>query len=211
MTEGPGPGGRGRDGAPSPTRERILGAAVQVVAESGWSGTTVGGVAAAAGVSRQTVYNELGSKRGLAQALVQRELARFLDVVEGAFSRHPHDAVAAVRAAVRDVLGRAEDHPLVRSIVDPDAGADADLLPLLTTRAEPLQATATTLVADQLAAYETPLSRRELLILAEVLVRVVLSHLVRPSGSASEVAGDLARLMGRLLSAEPAPTGRGVS
>ena len=33
------------------------------------------------GVSRQTVYNEFGTKHGLAQQLALRELQRFLDVV----------------------------------------------------------------------------------------------------------------------------------
>ncbi|MGQ5228634.1 helix-turn-helix domain-containing protein, partial [Streptomyces sp. yara] len=38
-----------------------------------WSAVRMVDVAAAAGVSRQTLYNEFGSKDGLARALVRRE------------------------------------------------------------------------------------------------------------------------------------------
>ena len=44
-------------------------------------------VAAAAGVSRQTLYNEFGSKDGLARALVRREADGYLAGVERALPR----------------------------------------------------------------------------------------------------------------------------
>lgn len=48
--------------------------------------------ASAAGVSRQTLYNEFGTRDELGQALVIRESDRFLDAVEEAID-------AAARAA----------------------------------------------------------------------------------------------------------------
>ena len=51
----------------SPLRTRILDAAIEVVAESGWSGVTMIAVGERAGVSRQSVYNEIGSKPQLGQ------------------------------------------------------------------------------------------------------------------------------------------------
>jgi AcrR family transcriptional regulator len=68
-------------------------------------------VAAAARVSRQTLYNEFGSKDGLARALVRRETDAYLAGVERALAsgRSPVDRLAAaaewtVRAARGNVL-----------------------------------------------------------------------------------------------------------
>jgi AcrR family transcriptional regulator len=51
---------------PTTTRERIVAAAVEMTTSSGWAAVTMGRLADAAGVSRQTVYNEVGSKPALA-------------------------------------------------------------------------------------------------------------------------------------------------
>src|SRR5690606_13349312 len=54
-------------------RESLLDAAYAALARRPWSAVRMVDVAAAAGVSRQTLYNEFGSKDGLARALVRRE------------------------------------------------------------------------------------------------------------------------------------------
>ncbi len=112
-------------------RRRIIEVAAEQTARSGWSSVTMSALADSVGVSRQTVYNEVGSKPALAQAMVLHELADFLAVVDRAFDAHPTDAVAAIRQAVQGILETAQAHPLVRAIL---AGADSDLLPLLTSR-----------------------------------------------------------------------------
>ncbi|MBT2527578.1 TetR/AcrR family transcriptional regulator [Streptomyces sp. ISL-99] len=63
-------------------REALLDAALTALAPRPWSGVRMVGVAAAAGVSRQTLYNEFGSKDGLARALVRREAGGYLAGVE---------------------------------------------------------------------------------------------------------------------------------
>ena len=99
------------------TRERIVEAAVVMTTETGWSGVTMGALAQRVGVSRQTVYNELGSKEGLAEAVILRELDRFLAVVSDAFDRHPDDLVDAIRAATCGVLEHAQDNRLLHAVV----------------------------------------------------------------------------------------------
>ena len=94
------------------------------------------------GVSRQTVYNEVGSKQGLAEAMILRELARFLGVVSVAFDEHPDDLVDAIRAASYGVLELAQDNKLLHAVVSATHGADTELLPLLTTHSESLLAAA---------------------------------------------------------------------
>ena len=47
------------------TRKRIVDAAAELFAERGYTGTTVDAVAAAAGVSRKTVFDSIGGKARL--------------------------------------------------------------------------------------------------------------------------------------------------
>lgn len=59
-------------------RESLLDAAYTALARRAWSAVRMVDVAAVAGVSRQTLYNEFGSKEGLARALVRREADAYL-------------------------------------------------------------------------------------------------------------------------------------
>src|SRR4051794_33776613 len=81
-------------------REALLDAAYSALAGRPWSGVRMVDVAAAAGVSRQTLYNEFGSKDGLGRALVRREADAYLAGVDSALaaprSADPGDALAAV-------------------------------------------------------------------------------------------------------------------
>ncbi|TDC43122.1 TetR/AcrR family transcriptional regulator, partial [Micromonospora sp. KC207] len=64
--------GEVRDAARQRLRDSIVDAARRQTIAGGWDGVRMGGVAAAAGVSRQTVYNEFGTKAGLAEELAKR-------------------------------------------------------------------------------------------------------------------------------------------
>jgi AcrR family transcriptional regulator len=50
------------------TRDDVLRAAIASFTEHGWAGTTLGAVAAAAGVAVETIYSGFGSKKGLLRA-----------------------------------------------------------------------------------------------------------------------------------------------
>ena len=123
-------------------RERVIDAAVALTTESGWAAGHDGPARRRVGVSRQTVYNEIGSKPRLAEAMILRELERFLGLVDRRLRRPPDDLVAAIRGACRGVLEAAQDNLLLKAVVSATHGADTELLPLLTTHAEPLLATA---------------------------------------------------------------------
>ena len=60
----------------APVAERVLDATASITVEHGWAAVTMAKVAAMAGVSRQTVYNEYGAKPALGLAMVLRELER---------------------------------------------------------------------------------------------------------------------------------------
>lgn len=180
-------------------RERVVDAAVRLTAEVGWSQVTMARIADRVGVSRQTVYNEVGTKPGLAEAMILRELDRFLGLVSVAFDDHPSDLVAAIRAASEQVLLNAEDNRLLHAVVSATHGADTELLPLLTTHAESLLAVAKTVVAARLAPYAVQLAPERLEAAIDMVVRVVLSHVMQPSGTPAQTAADIAWIAERVL------------
>ncbi len=182
-----------------PLRARIIAAAVQMTSEVGWSGVTMAGVAGSVGVSRQTVYNEVGGKGDLAEAVILGELERFLGVVTGAFDAHPDDLLAAMRGAVRGVLELAQDNPLLHAVVSATHGADTDLLPLLTTHSGSLLSTAKGVLAERVAPYDIGLDGERLDIVIDMVVRVVMSHVMQPSAAPARTADDLAWVAARLL------------
>lgn len=184
--------------AQAPTGERILAAAAEMTAEVGWSGVTMAALAERVGVSRQTVYNEWGSRDRLAEAMVLRELGAFLDEVDAGFDSYPDDLEAAVAEAIARVLGLARVNPLLRAIVTATHGAETELVPLLTTRADVVIAVASERVRDRLTFY-TGVDRKALSVTCDILVRTVLSHVMQPTagtdGLARQLAGAVATLV----------------
>ncbi|MDO9357295.1 MAG: hypothetical protein Q7T55_26595, partial [Solirubrobacteraceae bacterium] len=150
--------------------------------------------------SRQTVYNEIGTKPGLAESMIQRELQRFLAIVQRAFDSHPDDMVAAIGAASRGCLENAQDNPLLHAVVSATHGADTELLPLLTTHAESLLVVAKGVIAERVVPYGLTLEARRLDAAIDLVVRLVLSHVMQPSASPAETADDIAWIAARVLS-----------
>ncbi len=137
------------------------------------------------GVSRQTVYNEIGTKPALAEAMI---LVRARPVPRGR-RRPPSTGIPTTSprrsaAAAGGVLELAQDNRLLHAVVSATHGADTELLPLLTTHAESLLAAAKLVVAERVRAVRrrrwTP-TRLEAAI--DMVVRVVLSHVMQPSGT----------------------------
>ncbi len=180
-------------------RARIVEAAVVLTSEVGWSHVTMGRLADQVGVSRQTVYNEVGTKPLLAEAMILLELDRFLGVVTVAFDEHPDDLVAAIRAASSGVLELAQDNRLLHAVVSATHGADTELLPLLTTHAESLLAAAKVVVGERLTPYDVKLAGDRLEAAIDMVVRVVLSHVMQPSAAPAATAADIAWIAGRVL------------
>ena len=182
-----------------PLRERIVEAAVALTSEVGWSRVTMGSLADHVGVSRQTVYNEIGTKPALAEAMILHELARFLGVVTVAFDAHPEHLVEAIEAATRGVLELAQDNQLLHAVVSATHGADTELLPLLTTHAESLLVAAKTVIGERLTPYDVTPAGSHLDGAIDMVVRVVLSHVMQPSGSPADTAAELAWISARVL------------
>ncbi|ANB08457.1 TetR family transcriptional regulator [Streptomyces ambofaciens] len=98
-------------------RESLLDAAYTALARRPWAAVRMVDVAAAAGVSRQTLYNEFGSKDGLARALVRREADGYLAGVDRALSDGPGDPRERLAATAEWTTSAARENVLVRAML----------------------------------------------------------------------------------------------
>jgi AcrR family transcriptional regulator len=179
-------------------REAIVDAARAAAVSQGWAAVKMADVADAVGVSRQTVYNEFGTKAGVAEALTAREVSRFVDAVRAELVAHGGDIRAAGEAAILRTLTEAADNPLVKAILTGTEGDDG-LLPYLTTRSELVLTTASAVVRDWASAHVPAAGEHTVAAAAESIVRLVLSHVVLPSAPAEQTAAVLADTLVRLL------------
>jgi AcrR family transcriptional regulator len=180
-------------------RERLLAAAARFTSENGWGELTMAKLADLVGVSRQTVYNELGGKPQLAEAMVLRELELFLEVVDSAFQDNPEDLVRAIETAAFRVLDMARTDPLLHAILSSSQGADSELLPLLTTNSEPLLGAAGQMIRAHVASYDVGIEEHRVDVLIDMVVRLVLSHVMQPTASPAETAETIAWIADRVL------------
>jgi AcrR family transcriptional regulator len=180
-------------------RERLINEAAELTRAGGWQSITMAKLADRVGVSRQTVYNEIGSKQQLAEAMVMHELEVFLRGVDSAFAAHPDDLVAAIREAALEVLNTARTNPLLHAVLSASHGAESSLLPLLTTQAEPIIDAAGVLIRGHLEAYDVPLTEDRVSALVDMVIRVLLSHVTAPGGSPEKTADELAFIAQKVL------------
>ncbi|MGP4025582.1 TetR family transcriptional regulator [Actinomadura sp. 3N407] len=177
-------------------RESLLDAAADLLVERGYRGVRMRDVAAAAGVSRQTVYNEFGDKWGLAQAVVIRDNERYLDGIDAVLSEHD-DLYSAVTAAVMFTLEMSADDQLKKAVLT-GAGGD-EMLPLLTTQAEPVLFTASARIAEHALRQWPDLDQDALTEIADAAVRLTMSHIMLPSGPPERLAHFVARMVTRYV------------
>ena len=183
------------------TRDALLDAAYDVVVAGEWQSARMVDVANAAGVSRQTLYNEFGSKDALAEALALREAQRFLDGGNATLEEiQPTAPADAVRAATEYTLREAANNPLLKAVLTDDT---SELLPFLTTRSDQILAAARRQFEDFWHTHWPELPTDDVELAAELLPRLTMSYLFLPSdgpdASAEAIAARLAQLVDRIL------------
>jgi AcrR family transcriptional regulator len=183
------------------TRDALLDAAYDVVVAGGWKSARMLDVAAVAGVSRQTLYNEFGSKDAFAQALAMREAQRFIDGTNRFLDdMNPAAPVEAVAAATEWTIREASNNPLLKAVLTDDA---SELLPFLTTRGEAIIAAARSNIETYWRAQWPEIDPQDVTLAAETVARLTISYLVLPSdgpdGSAEAIAARLSKIVERLL------------
>lgn len=175
-------------------RETLLDAAHDELKQRAWAEITMSDIARAAGVSRQTLYKEFGSRETFALAFVIREGDRLLLAVEQAVTANLEDAPAALAAAFEAFLASAAENPLVRTIVF-DGGAE-DFLPLVTTQGKPVVERAAERLAEIMLGGWPHVERAQAQQLAECLVRLAISYAALPDGAPAQTAASVMAMLG---------------
>jgi len=187
-------------------RDTLFGAARDELQRRTWSEITMSDVAKAAGVSRQTLYNEFGSRDEFAQAFVIHEGERFLDGVDAAVREHLDDPHAAVNAALETFLRSAGEDPLVRILLSDDG--TGGMLPLVTTQGMPVVQWATARLATTIQEGWPEAPPEKAALLAESLVRLAISYITAPGDTPQKTAAKAGDLLGpfidRALGSDPA-------
>jgi AcrR family transcriptional regulator len=172
-------------------RDRLLDAAEAAFADDGWRKLTMAKVADRAGVSRQTVYNEFGTKHALAEHLVLRELEAFLDVVAQRFTAESEFG-AAISAAVDGALVTARKNALLRAVLESSHSGDTELLPIILQSRDLVDRATEFLFELVRAGYPGfPLGDDRLMVALESVVRLILSHISSPTHPDEQTVADI--------------------
>ena len=162
------------------TSERILNAAVSQAEEFGVRRLTIGDVAERVGVSRVTVYKYFPGKDRLVEAVLLREMRRFLRDVDKAVA--PYDTLEdrLVEGFVF-ALGWLRRHRLLNRLLRTDPEL---IVPNLTVGAAPVLAAGREFIAGfarrEADEGNLPLSDDQIEGVSELLARAVLSFLLTP-------------------------------
>jgi AcrR family transcriptional regulator len=174
-------------------RDSVLDAMRDLLLTRDWSAITLSDVARAAGISRQTIYNEFGSRQGLAQGYALRLADRLVDAIHAALDANVGNFFEAFLAGFRSFFAQSASDPLVISLLS--GVAKPDLLQLITTDSAPIITRASARLSSALTTTWVATSDEDAGVLARAIVRLALSYVSMPPEADHDVARDLARLM----------------
>ncbi|MCE5290473.1 MAG: TetR family transcriptional regulator [Nocardiaceae bacterium] len=184
-------------------REEVLRAARKLTIEKGWDRVRMSEVAELVGVSRPTLYKEFTDKQGLGDALVVAEGKRFLEGIHAVLAEHTGDVGAGITAAVEFTLKEAEASPLLKAVLTSNQSTSGreeatGVLPLLSTSASLLELSSAVLVT-WFGEHFTDLDSDDVEEVADVLVRLTVSHLVLPAADVGTTGRRISRAALRYL------------
>ena len=182
------------------TRDQILNAALATATTHGISRLSVGDVAKAAGLSRQTLYRHFTSKDDLIAAVVVQETSTLIEQVIRAASGfdNPQDSLEAGFLAALIAL---REHPLLDQLVrtEPDA--------LMTTGGGPVMSQVRGVVELVILMGQPEIDSGHLRRTADLLTRLLISYAVSaPDDSPEVIANFVAASLTPVLTAnQPTP------
>ena len=174
-------------------RDSILDGMRDLLLTRDWSAITLADVARAAGISRQTIYNEFGSRQGLAQGYAMRLADRLVDEVDDAIRQNEGDIYSAFLQGFRAFFAESAADPLVISLLT--GVAKPDLLQLITVDSAPIITHCSQRLTTTFAESWVKHSDEDAGVLARAIVRLCMSYVSMPPEADHDVARDLARLM----------------
>jgi AcrR family transcriptional regulator len=174
-------------------RDSILDGMRELLLTRDWSSITLADVARAAGISRQTIYNEFGSRLGLAEGYALRLADRLVDAVDYAIDANVGDIHAAFLQGFRSFVAESASDPLVISLLT--GAAKPDLLQIITTDSAPIINHCAERLTGSFAHSWVKHSDEDAGVLARAIVRLAMSYVSMPPEADRDVAVDLARLL----------------
>lgn len=117
------------------TRENVFAALRDLLLDRPWAEVTLEAVAKKAGVSRQTLYNDFGSRKGLAEAYTFAMAEAYCDAVDEVVAADP-DPRVGIEAAIQLFLDGMAADPLIRRVQTGEA--HHDLVRIVTAESGPL-------------------------------------------------------------------------
>jgi AcrR family transcriptional regulator len=174
-------------------RDTLLDAAARLLGDRPWAQITMSDVAREAGLSRQTLYKELGTRDEFAQQFVIREGARFMNAVEQAILAHLDSPREAITTGLEVFLTMASEDPLMRLLLEDDG--TGGMLPLLTTQSRPVLEWASERLSQAMHAGWPDIEDEDAKLLADTFVRLAISYVTMPRPSRHENAATAAKLL----------------
>jgi AcrR family transcriptional regulator len=178
-------------------RGAVLDSMRELLTERDWSEVSLTVLAKHAGVSRQTLYNEFGSRQGLAQAYALRLADGFVDAVDDAVAANEGRSVDALMSGFGAFFASSAMDPLVHSLLTGEA--KPDLVRLITTDSAVIIDRASTRLSESFQRGWIQASAQDAGILARAIARLGLSYISMPPESGASVAEDLGALLGPFI------------
>ncbi len=174
-------------------RESVLDALGDLLRQRDWSAVTMSDVSRRAGVSRQTLYNEFGSRQGLAQGYALRLALRLADSVNDAIYANVGDIHGALHQGFAAFFAESAADPMVISLLTGEA--KPELMRLVTVDSALIVLPASARLTESFANSWVAASEEDAAILARSIVRLAMSYVSMPPESDHDVALDMARLL----------------
>lgn len=185
-------------------RDSLLNAASAALDARPWGAVRMVEVAAAAGVSRQTLYNEFGGKEGLARALVRRAADDFLAGADRALATARggrSDPGECFAAATAWTLATARRNALVRAAITGRIGERLPpaAAPPARTWTDALARSLRDRAAGAIQGCCPHLDPADIGWACEAAVRLTFSYVLVPAGSDEDACLQVARLVRGLV------------
>ncbi|WP_238421616.1 TetR family transcriptional regulator [Gordonia sp. 'Campus'] len=181
-------------------RNSLLDGLHDLLLDRDWAAVRMSDVAAATGVSRQTVYNEFGSRYGLAQGYAVRLAGRFAGHITDSIAAHVEDVTGALQTGFSEFFAGVASDPLIASLLSGEA--KPDLMKLITTDAAPIITTAADRLSDAFRESSwLSMPDSDVLRISRAITRMALSYIAMPPEGDRDVASDLAEIIAPAIEA----------
>ncbi|CAM2962441.1 TetR family transcriptional regulator [Mycobacterium intermedium] len=178
--------------AVSMMRNAVLDAMQRMLLERKWSSITMAGIAAAAGISRGTLYNEFGSRIGLARKYALRLTDAIIVGLEKAIEARPGDGYHTLYLTFTEFFNHVDNDPLVRVLRNEDA--PNDLLRMITVESQFILDYAGEQLAEIFQRSWVRANADDAAMMARAIARAALSFLALPPDNSADAAVEIARV-----------------